>query len=102
MHEYRIFETDQFSRDLKRIARAGHPDIVRKLQTTVYPELRQHPHVGPHIRKLKDHDPEMWRYRIGAWRFFYEIDERERIVLRAASMTLRQPASAFSEVSPRS
>jgi mRNA-degrading endonuclease RelE of RelBE toxin-antitoxin system len=27
-----------------------------------------------------------WRYRIGAWRFFYEIDETEKIVyLLAAS-----------------
>ncbi len=80
MHEYRIFETDQFARDLKRLARAGHQDIVRKLRTVVYPQLTRHPHFGPHIRKLKNYAPETWRYRIGAWRFFYEIDDDERTV----------------------
>ncbi len=81
MHEYRVFETDQFAHDLKRIARAGHQDIVRKLQTVVYPQLTQHPRFGPHVRKLKNYEPETWRYRIGAWRFFYEISDQERIVL---------------------
>ena len=80
MHEYRIFETDQFARDLKRIARTGHPDIVRKLQTVVYPQLRRHPHFGPHIRKLKNYAPNTWRCRIGAWRFFDEIADDERTV----------------------
>ena len=80
MDEYRIFETDQFARDVKAIARAGHPDIVRKLRTVVDPQLQRHPHVGPHIRKLKHYAPKTWRYRIGAWRFFYDIDEDERTV----------------------
>jgi mRNA interferase RelE/StbE len=85
LDEYRIFETDRFSRDLKGIGRAGHPEVVRKLQATVYPQLRRHPHVGPHIRKLKGDVPATWRYRIGAWRFFYEIDEAERVVLLIAA-----------------
>jgi len=29
--------------------------------------------------------PETWRYRIGAWRFFYEIDEEEKVVLMIAA-----------------
>jgi mRNA interferase RelE/StbE len=85
LHEYRIFETDQFSRDLKGIARAGYAEIVRKLAAIVYPQLRQHSHVGPHIRKLKDYEPETWRYRIGAWRFFYEVDDTKRVVLMVAA-----------------
>ena len=80
MHEYRIFETDQFARDLKGVARAGHQEIVRKLRTTVYPQLAAHPHFDAHIRKLKHYTPKTWRYRIGAWRFFYEIDDEERVV----------------------
>jgi mRNA interferase RelE/StbE len=27
----------------------------------------------------------VWRYRIGAWRFFYEIDDKERIVFLIAA-----------------
>ena len=85
MHEYRVFETDQFSRDLKAIATSGHRDTVRKLRATVYPQLTRHPHVGPHIRKLQNYTPDTWRYRIGAWRFFYEIDDGERVVSMIAA-----------------
>jgi mRNA-degrading endonuclease RelE of RelBE toxin-antitoxin system len=85
LHEYRIFETDQFARDLKGIARAGHQDVVRKLRTVVYPQLIRHPHFGPHIRTLKNYAPETWRCRIGAWRFFHEIDDDERTVFTIAA-----------------
>ena len=64
MHEQRIFETEQFREDLLSIARAGHEEIASKLRRFVYPQLREHPHFGPHIRKLKGFTPEMWRYRI--------------------------------------
>lgn len=83
---YRIFETRQFDRDLRAIARAGHADVVAKLRATVYPQLRRHPHFGIHIRKLKGHEPDTWRYRIGAWRYFYEIDEEEAIVFMIAAL----------------
>ncbi len=82
---FRIFETTQFDKDLRNIARAGHADIVDKLRRTVYPQLGRHPHFGPHVGKLKGATPDTWRYRIGAWRFFYEIDEEERIVFLIAA-----------------
>ena len=85
MNEYRIFESEQFARDLSSIARAGHEEVVRKLRRSVYPRLREHPHFGPHIRKLKGYVPETWRYRIGSWRFFYEIDDHERVVVMVAA-----------------
>jgi mRNA interferase RelE/StbE len=78
--EYRIFETEQFEEDLQQIARAGRADIVRKLREVVYPQLARHPHFGPHVRKLQGYVPDTWRYRIGAWRFFYEIDDEEKVV----------------------
>ena len=81
MTDYRLFKTDQFDRDLRRLSRAGHQAIVDKLRKVVYPQLRQHPHAGPHIRRLRGYEPPTWRYRIGAWRFFYEIDEVTRSVL---------------------
>ena len=85
MHDYRIFETEQFRKDLRSIARAGHERIADKLRRSVYPRLREHPHFGPHIRKLKGSAPETWRYRIGSWRFFYEIDDGERVVSMIAA-----------------
>lgn len=83
--EYRVFETEQFRKDIRSIARAGHEGIARKLRKSVYPRLREHPHFGRHIRKLKGHAPETWRYRIGSWRFFYEIDDRQRVVSMVAA-----------------
>ncbi|HXV62681.1 MAG TPA: type II toxin-antitoxin system RelE/ParE family toxin [Vicinamibacteria bacterium] len=83
--DYRIFETDQFANDLRTIARSGQRQVVAKLKQVVYPRLRQHPHFGPNIRKLKGYSPDTWRYRIGAWRFFYEIDDEERIVFMIAA-----------------
>ena len=82
---YRIFETNQFQEDLRQIATSGHSRIVQKLRSVVYPQLRQHPHFGPNIKKLKNFNPETWRYRIGAWRFFFEIDENERVVFMTAA-----------------
>lgn len=85
MPEYAIFETEQFQKDLQALARAGHPKVVEKLERSVYPQLKAHPHFGPNIRKLKNYDPETWRYRIGSWRFFYEIDDDEHTVFMLAA-----------------
>ena len=83
--EYRIFETERFAKDLRAIARGGHERIERKLSEFVYPQLSSNPHFGPNIRKLRGWQPETWRYRIGSWRFFYEIDDDERIVFMLAA-----------------
>ena len=55
------------------------------LTSYVYSQLREKPHFGSNIKKLRDFTPETWRYRIGDWRFFYEIDEDERIVHMTAA-----------------
>ena len=85
MSEYEIFETEQFEADLKTLARAGQPRLIRKLRIVVYPQLRTRPHFGPNIKKLKEYAPDTWRFRIGAWRFFYEIDEENRRVWMIAA-----------------
>ena len=82
---YRLFETEQFMKDMRAIARSGLTRIEQKLRKIVYPELKQQPHFGPHIKKLKGWNPETWRYRIGAWRFFYVIDEEAHIVFMTAA-----------------
>lgn len=82
---YTIFETHQFLKDLVTLAESGEKHISDKLRTFVYPQLREHPQFGIHTRKLKGFKPDTWRYRIGAWRFFYEIDEAEKIVFMLAA-----------------
>jgi mRNA interferase RelE/StbE len=83
--EYRVLETEQFQRDLQEITKSGQPAVVAKLRAVVYPQLVAHPHFGPSIRKLKGYAPPTWRYRIGVWRFFYEIDETRRVVSMVAA-----------------
>lgn len=78
--EYRIFETDNFQQEINRPRRDGKERLFAKLMERVYPQLRRRPHFGPNIKKLKDYSPETWRYRVGPWRFFYEISEEERVV----------------------
>jgi mRNA interferase RelE/StbE len=85
LNEYRIFETEAFQKDVKKIARSGQADVVAKLRSVVYPQLKRFPHFGPNIRKLKGYTPETWRFRIGAWRFFYEINDKEHIVFMIAA-----------------
>jgi mRNA interferase RelE/StbE len=46
----------------------------------VGPQLKQEPHFGLNIKKLRGYDPEIWRYRIGRFRVFYLIDEKDHIV----------------------
>lgn len=79
--EFRLFETKQFQRDLEQDFRGQQARILRKLATYVYPQLRANPYFGKNIKKLKDAVPDTWRYRIGDIRFFYTIQEPQRIVL---------------------
>ena len=85
MNKYRIFETEQFQKDLRQITKSGQKKVSAKLRDFVYPQLHEHPHFGSNIKKLKGYTPDTWRYRIGAWRFFYEIDDENRIVFMLAA-----------------
>ena len=85
MSDVRIFETDQFREDLRNIFGASEEKIVAKLRKYVYPQLRQEPYFGKNIKKLKGYTPETWRYHIGDYRFFYEIDDKKKIVFLIAA-----------------
>jgi mRNA-degrading endonuclease RelE of RelBE toxin-antitoxin system len=78
--DFRIFETEQFQKDLKFIARSGMPKMLSKLHKYVYPQLRSNPTAGSNVKRLKGPYSNTYRYRIGAWHFFYTINEERRIV----------------------
>ena len=80
----RIYETQQFLRDISQQGQARQAQLETKLRMYVYPLLLDDPHIGPNVKRLKNWDPPTWRYRVGAWRFFYEIDEEKRIVFMIA------------------
>ena len=88
---YRLFETSPFLKKLESLPPLDRERLRRKLDTHVYPHLRVEPHRGPWIKKLKGYRPWTWRYRMGPWRLFYEIDETNRVVLVTA-VTLRRDA----------
>ncbi|HIJ75121.1 MAG TPA: type II toxin-antitoxin system RelE/ParE family toxin [Deltaproteobacteria bacterium] len=84
MGKFKIFETDQFLQDLSQDFKGQGERIAKKLKDHVYPQLRDNPYFGKNIKKLKNYQPETWRYRTGSYRFFYEVDEKESIVYMLA------------------
>ena len=85
MNGYRIFETEGFLEDMEEDFRGRQEKIRAKLKSYVYPKLRKQPYFGPHIVKLTGQEYDTWRYRIGDWRFFYEIDKDKKIVSMTAA-----------------
>jgi len=80
LSDYRIFETDEFQKQLKKVSQSQRKVVEKKLSGYVYPQLRTAPYYGPNIKKLRGYKPETWRYRIGNYRAFYCVDEEECIV----------------------
>ena len=85
MSEYRIFETEQFEEDLLKNFGPVEAKLTKKFREHVYPHLKAEPYFGKNIRKLRGHKPEIWRYKVGPYRFFYEIDEANKIVSMIAA-----------------
>lgn len=81
---FRVFETRQFLRDLARLGTAGQARLEAKLRRDVYPLLSENPYFSPNIKRLKNWNPPTWRYRVGYWRFFDEVDDEQRIVFMTA------------------
>ena len=80
MTKFRIFETSQFLKDLEQDFSGQQERIKTKLVNYVYPQLKQNSYFGKNIKKLVNYNPDTWRYRISSYRFFYEIDDQNKIV----------------------
>ena len=81
MSKYKIFESDQFLSDLDNLPKIYRIGIEKKLREYIYPQLKENPQNGLNIKKLRNYNPETWRYRIGNYRMFYEIDFELMIVV---------------------
>jgi mRNA interferase RelE/StbE len=77
---YRIFLTNEFLKQLKKIDSRIRKGLEKKIEEYISPQLKQEPHFGNNVKKLRGYVPETWRYRIGSFRLFYIIDEVEKIV----------------------
>ncbi len=80
MSEFKIFETDEFLKRLKKLSSRDTTFLRRKLDAFVYPQLRTDPFWGNNIKKLQGYTPETWRYRIGKFRVFYIVDQNEQVL----------------------
>lgn len=75
LSKYKIFETEQFISDIEKLPKKIRTNIEAKVKLYAYPQLTQEPSVGLNLKKLRNYSPPTWRYRIGNYRIFYEIDE---------------------------
>lgn len=77
---YRIFLTAEFLKQLQKIEPQIRKKLDKKIKEYISPQLKQEPHFGQNVKKLRGYEPEIWRYRIGSFRLFYIIDEKEKTV----------------------
>ena len=75
--KYKIAETDLF---VKKINKNKYKKLYKKISEYVYPVLRKNPYFGPNIKRLKGDLSGYYRYRIGDYRLFYEIDDEKIII----------------------
>ena len=80
MSDFRIFETDEFLKRLKKLSSRDAAFLRKKLDSFVYPQINSEPFWGNNIKKLQGYSPDTWRYRIGQFRLFYVVDPKEHIV----------------------
>ena len=80
MSKYRIFETREFQKRLENLDPPQRNFILKKLKDQIYPQLRQDPYWGRGIKRLRNWEPAVWRYRVGWFRLFYTINEEEKII----------------------
>jgi len=82
---YRIFETEPFKGDLRKLDASVRARLELKLRNQVYAALGQSPRFGSNVKRLSGFEPPTWRYRFGDWRLFYSIDDAEGIVFMLAA-----------------
>ncbi|MFH1039195.1 MAG: type II toxin-antitoxin system RelE/ParE family toxin [PVC group bacterium] len=80
MSDFRIFETDEFLKKIKKLSSRDATFLRKKLDSFVYPQIKTEPFWGNNIKKLQGHSPDTWRYRIGKFRLFYIVDQEEQVV----------------------
>lgn len=55
--------------------------LKNKIKDYVYPILKNNPFFGPNIKKLKGEFDGLYRYRIGKFRLFYVIKDKELLII---------------------
>lgn len=95
LSEFRIFETEEFLRKLKKSSLRDTTFLRKELDIFVYPQLKVQPFWGNNIKKLKGFSSDIWRYRIGKFRLFYVADQEEQVVY---ILTIHDRKDAYKRV----
>ncbi|MFZ2395734.1 MAG: type II toxin-antitoxin system mRNA interferase toxin, RelE/StbE family [Smithella sp.] len=77
LNRFEIAETETFQR---AISKKDISKIYNNIKTYVYPQLRINPFFGKNIKKLKGEFKDVYRYRIGEYRLFYQVDEKQILI----------------------
>ena len=77
LDRFEIAETETFQRS---ISKKEISKIYNKIKTYVYPQLRINPFFGKNIKKLKGEFKDVYRYRIGEYRLFYQVAEKQLLI----------------------
>lgn len=77
LNRLEIAETETFQ---SSISKKEISKIYNKIKTYIYPQLRSNPFFGKNIKKLKDEFKDVYRYRIGEYRLFYQVDEKQILI----------------------
>ena len=93
MDNYKIFETNGFLAGLQKDFSGQKGKIRNKLLNYIYPLLRKQPYYGHNIKKLVDYEPPTWRYRLGNYRLFYTINEKNKTIVM---LTIDSRQSAYN------
>jgi len=78
--KYQVFIAEEYDKQIIKINQKDRELIEKKMTEYVIPQLKFEPHLGVNIKKLKNYFPPTWRYRIGKYRIFYEIDDANKEV----------------------
>ena len=78
LNNFSIAETDHF---ISKIQGTRYRKIYKKIRDYVYPRLRLNPFFGNNIKKLKGELEGVYRYRIGDYRLFYQVENGRGLVI---------------------
>ena len=87
LSKYQIAETKTFL----KLKTTINKKLYVKIENFVYPQLRDNPHYGINIKKLKGTFEGYYRYRVGNYRLFYLI-ENEKLIIAIVDFKHRQQA----------
>ncbi|MBE7412304.1 MAG: type II toxin-antitoxin system mRNA interferase toxin, RelE/StbE family [Leptospiraceae bacterium] len=78
LNNFEIAETESF---ISKIKETKYKKIYKKIREYIYPQLKLNPFFGNNIKKLKGEFEGVYRYRIGDYRLFYQIKNKQVLII---------------------